>query len=100
MWWMMAIEHPAVSAAITRLPQAKENLAAYEVASSLALTIESPVIRLLIGRLWQGVPIRYGWTKVVGMSMLIRLGTLAVVLIAGVRFGFLPRVGSRNSLPF
>jgi hypothetical protein len=47
MWIFMAIEQPGVNAIIARLPQAKENLAAYGVTFSFALIIESPIIQML-----------------------------------------------------
>lgn len=47
MWAMMAIEQPALAAVVARLPQETTNLAAFGVAFSLALVIESPIIQLL-----------------------------------------------------
>lgn len=44
---MMAIEGPYLSAVIARLPDATTNLAAFGVAFSFAVIIESPVIMLL-----------------------------------------------------
>lgn len=46
-WFMMALEGPFLSAIIARLNEPKFNLAAYGVAFSLAILIESPVIMLM-----------------------------------------------------
>lgn len=46
-WLMMSIEGPFLSALIARLPDPKFNLAAYGVAFSFALIIESPVIMMM-----------------------------------------------------
>ncbi len=46
-WLMMAVESPFIASVIARLPQAKENLAAYGVAFAFALIIEAPVIMML-----------------------------------------------------
>ncbi len=47
MWLMMAVEQPAMNGVIARMPQAKENLAAFGIAFSLALVVESPILQLL-----------------------------------------------------
>lgn len=47
MWLMMAIEQPAITAVIARLPEPELNLAAFGVTFSLALIVESPIIQLL-----------------------------------------------------
>ncbi|MBU3740897.1 MAG: hypothetical protein FGM24_01280 [Candidatus Kapabacteria bacterium] len=46
-WLMMAVEGPILTSLIARLPDPTYNLAAYGVAISLAMLIESPVIMLL-----------------------------------------------------
>lgn len=46
-WFLMSLEGPFLSAIIARLPVPKENLAAYGVAFSLAVLIESPIIMIL-----------------------------------------------------
>ncbi len=46
-WFMMALEGPFLSAIIARLDEPKFNLAAYGVAFSLAILVESPVIMLM-----------------------------------------------------
>lgn len=46
-WLMMAVEGPYLAAIIARLPDPKQNLAAYGVAFSLALIVESPIIMLV-----------------------------------------------------
>lgn len=46
-WLMMSVEGPFLAAIIARLPEPKFNLAAYGVAYSLALIVESPIIMLL-----------------------------------------------------
>ncbi|MAG70907.1 MAG: hypothetical protein CL471_11550 [Acidobacteria bacterium] len=46
-WLMMAIEGPLIAAIIARLPDARENLAAYGVAFAFGLILESPVVMLL-----------------------------------------------------
>ncbi len=47
MWIFMAVEQPAMSAVIARLPEETVNLAAFGVAFSLALAVESPILQLL-----------------------------------------------------
>ena len=46
-WFMMALEGPFLSAIIARLNEPKLNLAAFGVAFSLAILVESPVIMLV-----------------------------------------------------
>ncbi|MCU0287896.1 MAG: hypothetical protein MUF15_16085, partial [Acidobacteria bacterium] len=46
-WLMMSIEGPFLAAIIARLPEPKYNLAAYGVAFSFAMLVESPIIMLL-----------------------------------------------------
>lgn len=46
-WLMMSIEGPYLTALIARMPQPEFNLAAYGVAFSIALIVESPVILLM-----------------------------------------------------
>ena len=46
-WLMMAAEGPFLAAVIARLPGARENLAAFAVASALAWIVESPVVMML-----------------------------------------------------
>lgn len=47
MWLSLSTEQPSVTAVISRLPDVKENLAAFGLTFALALIIESPVIMLL-----------------------------------------------------
>ncbi len=47
MWLIMGLEMPIVNATIARLPNAKENLASFGVAFSIALIIEGPIIQFL-----------------------------------------------------
>ena len=46
-WLMMAIEQPFLIAFIARLSEAKYNLAAFGIAGSFAMIIESPIIMLM-----------------------------------------------------
>ena len=46
-WLMMSIEGPFLAAVIARLSQPKYNLAAYGVAFSFAMLMESPVIMIM-----------------------------------------------------
>ncbi len=46
-WLMMATEGPFIAAIIARLPEARFNLAAYGVAFSFALIVESPIIMIM-----------------------------------------------------
>jgi len=48
MWLLMALEQPIIAATIARLPDPEANLAAFGLAFSVALIIESPVIMLLM----------------------------------------------------
>ena len=47
MWLFMGLEMPIINAFIARLPDAKENLAAFGVVFSLGIVVESPIIQLL-----------------------------------------------------
>src|SRR3990172_1843049 len=46
-WLLMAFESPYISAALARLTEAERMIAAFGLALSLSITIESPVISLL-----------------------------------------------------
>lgn len=46
-WLLMAFESPYINSVIARLPDAKSNLAAFGLAFSLALIIETPALMLL-----------------------------------------------------
>ena len=46
-WLIMSIENPFLTAIIARMPEPKYNLAAYGVAFSFAILIESPVIMMM-----------------------------------------------------
>ncbi|MCW5877041.1 MAG: hypothetical protein KIS85_09210 [Anaerolineales bacterium] len=46
-WLLMAVEMPYISAALARISQAERMIAAFGLAASLSITIESPVISLL-----------------------------------------------------
>lgn len=46
-WLMMSVEGPLIAAIIARLPEAKNNLAAYGVAFSFALIVEAPIIMMM-----------------------------------------------------
>ncbi|WP_462324225.1 hypothetical protein [Desulfoplanes sp.] len=46
-WLMMGIEQPTIAAVIARLPETKENLAAFGLTFALSLIIEGPIIQLL-----------------------------------------------------
>src|SRR3990170_2064924 len=46
-WLLMALESPYISAALARLTEAERMIAAFGLALSLSITIESPVIMLL-----------------------------------------------------
>lgn len=48
MWLLMAVEQPIIAASVARLPDPETNLAAFGLAFSVALIIESPVIMLLM----------------------------------------------------
>lgn len=46
-WLLMAVEMPYISAALARMAEAERMIAAFGLAASLSITIESPVISLL-----------------------------------------------------
>jgi hypothetical protein len=46
-WLMMAAEGPLLTSLIARLDDPKHNLAAYGVATAIAMIIESPIIMML-----------------------------------------------------
>lgn len=47
MWILMAVEQPAITAVIARLPELKKQLAIFGVIFALALVVESPIIQML-----------------------------------------------------
>ncbi len=47
MWLIMGVEQPGMTAVIARMDDATRNLAAFGVAFSIALVIESPILQLL-----------------------------------------------------
>ena len=47
MWIIMGVEQPVINGIIARMPEAKENLAAFGITFAVALIIEGPVIQLL-----------------------------------------------------
>ena len=46
-WLMMAAEGPFLAAVVARMPQPKENLAAYGIALAVAILVEAPIIMML-----------------------------------------------------
>ncbi len=46
-WAMMAVEGPVLNSIVSRLPDQRDNLAAFGIAGGIAMIIESPVIMLL-----------------------------------------------------
>ncbi len=48
MWMMMAFEQPLTNAVISRLPEAKRNLAAFGVAFGLSIFVQGPAVQLLV----------------------------------------------------
>ena len=83
MWLMMAIEQPALAAIVARLPDETTNLAAFGVAFSLALVIESPIIQLLTaGTALAGDTARY--RVLIRFMHLLGLGLTALHLLIAV----------------
>jgi hypothetical protein len=46
-WLMMSVEGPFIAAVVARLPEPKQNLAAYGVAFAFAMLLESPIILIM-----------------------------------------------------
>lgn len=47
MWLFMGLEMPIINAFIARLPEARDNLAAFGVVFSISILIESPIVQML-----------------------------------------------------
>lgn len=82
-WLMMAAEGPILASVVARLPEDVRNLAAYGVASSIAMLIESPVIGLLsavitLARDKQAVDVLHAFMHKINWTVTI-LMTLVVV---------------------
>ncbi len=61
MWVMMAFEQPLTNAVISRLPDAKRNLAAFGVAFGLCIFVQGPGVQLLVaGTALSGSRASYG----------------------------------------
>ena len=76
MWMIMAIEQPAITAAIARLEDAERHLAAFGVTMSLALVIESPILQML------SAATALAKSKVAYLDLLRFMHLLALVLTA------------------
>lgn len=79
-WLMMAAESPFLAAVIARLPGAKENLAAFAVASALAWIVESPVVMMLSA---SNALVRDGvaYRKLLRFSNALNAGVTAVMAV-------------------
>lgn len=82
-WLMMSVEGPFLTALIARLPHPEFNLAAYGVAFSLALIMESPVIMMMSASIAL-VRNRYSFFKlrnfVYSVNALITLGIVILII--------------------
>ena len=97
-WLMMSVEGPFLSAIIARLPAPKFNLAAYGVAFSFALIVESPVIMMMTASTALVVD-RNSYQKLkrftLGLNFLLTLALL-LLLVPGI-FNFI--MGDLIGLP-
>ncbi len=79
-WLMMSLEGPFIAAIIARLPEPKFNLAAYGVAFSFALIIESPII-MIMSASTALVKDRYSFLKLRNFTYLLNLAITLLMLI-------------------
>ncbi|MCB0115830.1 MAG: hypothetical protein R2873_15245 [Caldilineaceae bacterium] len=82
MWLMMAVEQPAISAALARLPNPELNLAAFGVTFALALLVEGPVIMLLTA----GTALprdRQSYRRLLNFTHMLAFGLTALHLLVG-----------------
>lgn len=79
-WLMMSVEGPLLAALISRLPEAKYNLAAYGVAFSFALVIEAPII-MMMSASTALVTDRLCYRKLRNFTWAMNLGVTAVQII-------------------
>ena len=75
-WIMMALEQPFINAVIARLGLPKYNLAAFGVAFSFAVFIESPII-MLMSASTALVKTRNDYYKMLRFSMTFRISTIS-----------------------
>lgn len=80
MWIVMAMEQPAVTAIINRLPNAEIQLAAFGYSFALALLVEGPIIQMLsAGTAVSGS--KSSFKKILKIMNVLAVGTTAVHLI-------------------
>jgi Na+-driven multidrug efflux pump len=79
-WLMMALEQPVLIAFIARLSEAKLNLAAFGIAGSFAMIIESPVI-MLMSASTALVTGRYSYKKLRRFTDILNIGVTGIQLI-------------------
>jgi hypothetical protein len=92
MWLMMAVEQPAISAVMARLPNPEINLAAFGVTFALALLVEGPVIMLLTA----GTALprdRQSYNQLMRFTHIMTITLTALHLLIGLTplYGFLVR---------
>lgn len=79
-WLMMALEQPLLLAFIARLSEAKYNLAAFGIAGSFAMIIESPII-MLMSASTALVTGRHSYKKLKRFTDILNAGITGVQLI-------------------
>jgi hypothetical protein len=109
MWVMMAVEQPALSAAIARMDQAQLNLAAFGVVFAIAVVAESPIIQMLAAataladnRQSYRLLLRFMHIMAISLTalhLLIALTPIFDLVVAGL-LGVPERVVEASRLPF
>ncbi|MCK5878772.1 MAG: hypothetical protein KAH24_03270 [Holophagae bacterium] len=79
-WLMMATEGPFIAAIIARLPEPKFNLAAYGVAFSFALIVESPIIMIMTASTAL-VKDRHSYQKLFRYNLFLNISITVLMLI-------------------
>ncbi|MBN1446771.1 MAG: hypothetical protein JXA28_02475 [Bacteroidetes bacterium] len=79
-WLMMSVEGPFLAAVIARLADAKFNLAAYGVAFSFALMVESPII-MMMSASTALVSNRTSYLKLRNFTVLLNGGITVIMII-------------------
>lgn len=90
MWMMMAFEQPLTNAVISRLPDAKRNLAAFGVAFGLCIFVQGPAVQLLVaGTALSGSRASYGRLRWFVDRLVAALTVLHVLVAATPLFALL-----------
>ena len=87
MWIIMGIEQPAITSVIARLADAKVNLAAFGIAFSFVLIMESPILQLLTAATALSTD-RQSYNRLFSFATSLGIGMTVVHLAFGVTPAF------------